>query len=480
MHRWITTSAGMLVAALGAAGTARGQATPLDVPRTLQLTSKALGETRTIDVALPAGYDTHPERRYPVVVVLDGEFEFGIAAATVRFYATMSQLPQMIVVGVRNTHRTRDLTPAPIAGFTPPEQDAGGAERFLAFLADELIPYIDSSFRTAPLRVLVGHSLGGLFALHTIGHRPALFTGYVVMEPASWWNNRRPIADAAAALRAPAARRARVMMVNGESVGADTTQWGGRAPMLRQIRVTGETHESMALAGLMQGLRTMFADFRPAGWRPGTHPIEMLERFDSLQERVGYAPAIPAESYSLAVRMSLDSRYFDDADRALTRMEKALGPTDETREFRGRLARERTTPVPAGFVQLEIPAHRPTPKEAAAFLGHWTLVGSPGGHDIDVRASGDTIIVHDRVALGEGQVDDADNPVIQVTNDGTLEWGLRWFNGIAALLVLRGHVQPDGAMTVTRVVRGWVPKQNGPEFSRVERYRRVAAPAGGG
>jgi len=63
--------------------------------------------------------------------------------------------------------------------------------------------------------------------------------------------------------------------------------------------------------------------------------------------------------------------------------------------------------------------------------------------------------------------------VIQVTSNGTLEWGLPFFRGIAALVVLRGKIESDGTMVVTRQVRGWVPRGSGPELNRTERLRRV-------
>src|SRR6266550_3980969 len=66
------------------------------------------------------------------------------------------------------------------------------------------------------------------------------------------------------------------------------------------------------------------------------------------------------------------------------------------------------------------------------------------------------------------------DPVIEVTSDGTLEWGLPFFRGLAALVVLRGKLQPDGTMVVTRQVRGWVPRGPGPELNRTERFRRIA------
>jgi hypothetical protein len=464
------------VARPGIAQTETG--TPIELGRSFTIPSRILGERRVIDVALPSGYAANAARRYPVFVVLDGEAEHEIAVAIARFYAATAQLPPAIVVGVRNTDRMRDLTPAPVAGFAVPPEAAshGGADRFLAFLAEELLPHLDKSYRTGPMRVLIGHSVGGLFALHALAQRPELFTGYLVMEPAVWWNNQREFEAARAVLRRPAARRARVMLVNTQQLGVDTTQWGGARPMVRHLSVTGETHGSMAAAGLLQGLRTLFADFRPSGWRPGTRPIAMLERYDSLAERVGYAVPIPEASFATAIRMSIHSRYFDDAERALVRMEQALGPSRESRALREQLASERALPAPPGFVQLEFPAHRPTPREAAAFLGRWVTVDEPRLHEVEIRASGDTIVVHDRVQLGNrgGEWFEADDPVIQVTADGTLEWGLPWYRGLAALLVLRGRVLQDGTMQVTRQARGWVPRGPGDDLTRTMRFRRVA------
>lgn len=469
---------GLAMPAVSGAQADSGRA--LELGRSYRIASRSLGEQRVIDVALPAGYAADTGRRYPVLVVLDGDFEFEIAATTARFYAATSRLPDLIVVGVHNPDRTRDLTPAPVDGFAvPPEaRNAGGAGRFLEFIGDELVPYLDRTYRTVPMRVLVGHSLGGLFAFYSLATRPQLFTGYLVMEPSVWWNNHREHALARAVLQQPVARRARVISVNGETLGLDTTRWGGTSPMVRDLTVShagvgGETHASMALAGMMQGLRVLFADFQPVEWRPGTRPVAMLERYDSLAERVGYAVPIPEQAYATVARMSLDARYFDDAARVLDRMEQSLGPSNDSRRLRDRLTRERSAPAPAGFVPLEIPARRPTPRDADAYLGHWTAIGQTDGHEVRVSASGDTILVHDRIQFPNGEWFDSDDPVIQVTADGTLEWGLTWFRGIAALLVLRGRLLPDGTMEVTRQVRGWVPRGPGPDLTRTERFRRV-------
>ena len=81
-------------------------------------------------------------------------------------------MPEVILVAVVNTDRTRDLTPTKIAD-RPGE--TGGADRFLDFFEKELIPAIESRYRTQKFRVFAGHSLGGLFALHALFTRPELF-----------------------------------------------------------------------------------------------------------------------------------------------------------------------------------------------------------------------------------------------------------------------------------------------------------------
>lgn len=467
----------LLLVSLATPGATAAQAdggTPLVTGHAFSIPSRVLGETRTVEVALPPGYDANADRRYPVLYVLDGEFEGPVAATITRFYGATGQLPAMIVVAVRNTARTRDLTPPAAPGFAPPREAgaAGGGDRFLQFLADELIPWVDRGYRTNPLRVLVGHSLGGLLALHAVAARPRLFTGYIVMEPATWWNNGREVSAAVAALRLPAARPTRLALVNVEPMGLDTTGTGDDAPLIRHLRVRGESHAGMAMAGMMQGLRTLFADFQPPRWVPGTRPIAMLEHYAVLSRRLGFEVPIPAQVLEQVFLMSVHARHFDDAARILERLDEGR-PADGTRDLREMLATERATPAPAGLVPLTIPATRPSPRDAAKFLGRWALRDGPGGHEVEIRASGDTIAIYERERMSNGEWWEDDAPVITVTPSGELEWGQRVFRGIAALLVLRARVLEDGTMTVTREVRGWIPRGPAGDMLRTERFRRV-------
>jgi hypothetical protein len=170
--------------------------------------------------------------------------------------------------------------------------------------------------------------------------------------------------------------------------------------------------------------------------------------------------------------MCVHARHFEDAERMLERMERAFG-TAAASQLRELLAEERATPLPESFIALEFPDKRPTLAHAAPFLGHWEKIGASNTHQITVSASGDTIIVHSRIQVADGSWDEGDRHVIQVTPAGTLEWGLPWFRGIAALLVQKAQLLPDRTMRVTREPRGWAPRGPAGLMYITEMFRRV-------
>lgn len=154
-----------------------------------KLQSQILGEERVILVYTPTGYQSGDDR-YPVMYLLDGTAHFHHVTGIVDFMTRQRLISPMIVVALVNTDRVRDFTPTQDqsqagANFS----NAGGAQNFLSFLSDELIPYIDKNFRTQDYRILVGHSFGGLFAVDALLTRPDVFNGYIAISPTFWWND---------------------------------------------------------------------------------------------------------------------------------------------------------------------------------------------------------------------------------------------------------------------------------------------------
>ena len=157
-----------------------------------RLHSKVLDEGRRINVFLPAGYEAS-SARYPVLYLLDGSAheDYFHVASLIDFLSTYDVMPRTLVIGISNVDRKRDFTPP-----TKDEKDlasaptSGGADKFVSFLETELIPYVDSHYRTAGNRTIVGQSLGGLLATKVLLEKPGLFDNYVIVSPSLWWNQQ--------------------------------------------------------------------------------------------------------------------------------------------------------------------------------------------------------------------------------------------------------------------------------------------------
>ncbi len=151
------------------------------------ISSKVLNENRTIWIYTPdiTSQFVNPDKRFPVLYLLDGDAHF---YSTVGIIQQMSQangngvLPEMIVVAIQNTNRTRDLVPS---------LDVNNPNPFIEFLETELIPFIDKHYKTAPYKMLVGHSLGGLTVIDMLSNFPELFDAFIAIDPSMWYNNEK-------------------------------------------------------------------------------------------------------------------------------------------------------------------------------------------------------------------------------------------------------------------------------------------------
>src|SRR6478672_1871601 len=140
--------------------------------------SNVLKEQRKIWVYTPdmTSGDHSAGHHYPVLYLLDGDGHFPSVVGLIQQLSQVngnSVLPEMIVVGIPNTNRTRDLTPTHIKSDQPmmdtnSSRNTGGGEQFVSFIEHELIPHIDSAYPTAPYKILVGHSFGGLTVMNII------------------------------------------------------------------------------------------------------------------------------------------------------------------------------------------------------------------------------------------------------------------------------------------------------------------------
>ncbi|MFN8284233.1 MAG: alpha/beta hydrolase-fold protein [Chitinophagales bacterium] len=179
----------LIILVIGCANSVKKDAIPVHDSFTIE--SKQVGETRTINVWTPAEYTTGNDS-FPVMYMADGGIkeDFPHIANTLAALVKAKKIKPLILVGIENTQRRRDLT-----GFTEVATDkeiapvVGGSAKFRAFISDELFPEINKRYRTTHEKSIIGESASGLFVVETFFMAPELFDAYIAFDPSLWWNN---------------------------------------------------------------------------------------------------------------------------------------------------------------------------------------------------------------------------------------------------------------------------------------------------
>ncbi|WP_158795846.1 alpha/beta hydrolase [Pedobacter sp. L105] len=141
---------------------------------TWDYSSKVIGEDYTIYVHFPPGYDT-TKTSYPVLYMTDGDWNMTVAMNCFRMlrqdYLTNEPLIVGIGYGNRTNKRSRDLEPST------------GAPNFIKFIAQEVMPFIQSKYRVTDQKALYGYSYGGVFTSYVLFEHPGLFNDIFIGAP---------------------------------------------------------------------------------------------------------------------------------------------------------------------------------------------------------------------------------------------------------------------------------------------------------
>ena len=284
--------------------------------------SATLDEHRPYLVYTPPSYadTTVTPQHYPVLYLLDGNAHFHSVTGLVQILGTGVNgtfvVPEMIVVAIPNTNRTRDLTPThsaagPDGEPNPMFEDSGGNAEFFAFLEDELIPHIESRYRTMPYRVFVGHSFGGITTLNALYSIPETFNAYVAIDPSLWWDDETLLRRAREYFRDARLEGKALYVAQANTIQPDDTTANMHFSAISRFNAVMETydqsgiryafryysdddHGSVPLISEYDALRFIFDGYKVPLQRTLSEPSLLLEHFDGVSERLG-ASFTPSE-----------------------------------------------------------------------------------------------------------------------------------------------------------------------------------------
>ena len=327
---------------------AQGQGSPVVIGESVQLQSSTLKESRSLLISKPAGYDNSTDR-YPVLYLLDGETHFHYASGIASFLAENDRMPKMLLVGIVSggrVRRTHDLTtPSAVEMDNRFSPGNGGADAFLSFIADELIPFVDKTYRTRPYRLLMGHSIGGLFGVYALVTKPTLFNAYIVADPSLYWNNEAVGARAESFFSSTKSLQADFYMTTSSMTAASASDEVPSAvarlnAALGKKALAGfrwnfdwmkqEDHLSIPIPSIYRGLETIFEDWRL------TDPVALFDkggiegihrRDREAGQRFGYPERITSPfTVSLVVAALLRAGRLEEASGVLLHDPKAYPP----------------------------------------------------------------------------------------------------------------------------------------------------------
>ena len=276
----------------------------------ITLPSSHLGAARTLWVWTPPGY-SRARPGLPVMYVLDPAVHYRHATAVAQFLGFYLRAPEMIVVGVVSPDRNAD--------FTPPLVSAAD-HRFLRFMVDEVQPHIRAAYNTAPFSILVGHSLGGLFALQAGLARPTAFNAIIAVSPSLYWSDSLVLKAARERLTHQGTLPKFVYLAHAETespaIAASTRALNDAFATAdpQGVRwtfstVSGENHQTAMYPALHGAMRWLFADWL----QPVSYDRIIAERslaaFDEYMQRLSATYGYPVQPSELLISILGDRLY---------------------------------------------------------------------------------------------------------------------------------------------------------------------------
>lgn len=267
--------------------------------------SETLQMQKSFQVFLPESYHYSDASSYPVVYLMDGDYNFYYQTGIVEMLSNVSEkIPEAIVVGISDNGNAGYRQNCTMQTEKNPK---GNTKKFLSYLEKELKAKIRSTYRVSPYEILIGHSLGGLFATNVFLEQPDAFNAYIAIDPSYWWEDNLIVTVADSLLKGKEDITANFIVTLADSKQMGVHEFVGvlekRFPDSKKWNFNyykNETHGSVGMISVREGLVKIFEDWelpRVKFYELGT-ATKVMDHYVKLSEKYNGITRIPPLLFS--------------------------------------------------------------------------------------------------------------------------------------------------------------------------------------
>lgn len=303
-------------------------ATVFSQKTTESFVSTKLGESREITIGLPASYEKNPNKQYPILILLDGDYLFDPFFGALNYGAYWDDLPETIIVGISqniNDERIEDSHYDDLNGV-PSKKGA----RFFEFVGGELLPYIEKKYRVAPFRIIAGHdTTAGYLNFYLYKENP-VFNAYISLSPELAPEMEVRIPENLAKLKKPvfyyqSSGEGDLKDVKEEIKTLDANIKLVVNPMLnyKYDEFKGASHYSLVLYSIPNALYQFFDCYKPISMAEYTEKIAVLQneytkyltdKYDGIEKTLGFKVPIRATDFKAIEAAILKNKAYQELD----------------------------------------------------------------------------------------------------------------------------------------------------------------------
>ncbi|GHA35746.1 histidine kinase [Salinimicrobium marinum] len=289
-----------------------------------RINSSKLKQEREIKIQLPRNYDENTEKIYPVIIVLDGDYLFEPMAGNVDYYSYWDEIPEAIVVGV-NQAQTRVMDSFyDNQTFLPSDTGAN----FFEFLGMELLPYIDSNYRTSRFSVLAGHDLTANFINYYLFKDEPLFKAYINLSPElapemeNWLVESLNTAQSKKWFYLATATNDEPSLKEGSELLDQQLKMIDNANLHYKFEVfQNATHYSLVAQALPKALESIFSPYRPINQKDydteivnsGISPYDyLIDKYETIENNYGLELPVRLNDFlAIGKALEFNQRWYD-------------------------------------------------------------------------------------------------------------------------------------------------------------------------